>query len=124
MLVSLLAQVAPAVQGRVSAMVEVQPMSIDGRLDEPIWKTARPFTAFVQKDPVEGSLPTERTEALVAFNGDALYIGARMHDSTPEKIMVRLARRDRDVPCDAFIVYLDPRYDRRTGAYFALNAAG
>jgi hypothetical protein len=125
MLALLLAETSPVLEGgQVAGTPAVPVIAIDGRLDEALWRNARRFTAFFQRDPVEGAQATEATEALVAFDGQSVYIGARLHDSAPEKIMVRLARRDRDVPCDAFVVYLDPRHDRRTGAYFAINAAG
>jgi hypothetical protein len=122
----LLAQALPAAREQVSALVPADgtAVKVDGRLDEPLWKTARPYTAFVQRDPVEGAQPTERTEVLLAFGRDAVYVGARLQDSAPEGIVARLARRDHDVTADGFAVYLDPRHDRRTGAYFALNAAG
>jgi hypothetical protein len=117
------ASIAPSAPVEV-VTVDAAGVVVDGRLDEPLWKTARSYTAFLQRDPVEGAPPTERTEVLVAFGRDAIYVGARLLDSAPDGIVARLARRDQDVVSDGFIIYLDPRHDRRTGAYFALNAAG
>src|SRR4051812_18460369 len=51
---------------------------IDGKLDDPIWRTARPIADFIQKDPNEGAAPSERTEVAFAYDDDAFYIGARM----------------------------------------------
>jgi hypothetical protein len=99
-------------------------VTVDGRLDEPLWQTARPITRFVQRDPAQGAPPSERTEVVLAFDAEALYVGARLHDSDPGAIVSRLARRDRQVNADGFIVYLDAHRDRRSGAYFGLNAAG
>jgi hypothetical protein len=114
------AATAPVEEVTVDTAVVV----VDGRLDEALWQTARRYSAFLQRDPVEGAQPTERTEVLLAFGRDAVYVGARLTDSTPGGVVARLARRDQDVVSDGFIVYLDPRHDLRTGAYFALNAAG
>ena len=125
LLAFLMAEGLPPAQAQVAVVVPAQAaVVVDGRLDEPLWKTARPYTAFVQRDPIEGAQPTEPTEVLLAFDKDAVYVGARMTDSTPAGIVARLARRDQDIAADGFAVYLDPRHDRRTGAYFALSAAG
>ena len=54
---------------------------VDGRLDEPVWAEAPPINDFVQKEPVEGVLPTERTEVRFVYDERALYVGARMYTS-------------------------------------------
>jgi hypothetical protein len=100
------------------------PINVDGALDEDIWKNGNAITAFKQLDPNEGATPSHPTEVRVAFDDDALYVGARMYDSSPDSILARLTRRDFDVPCDRFTVYLDPLYDRRSGYYFTVSAAG
>ncbi len=98
-------------------------ITIDGRLDEDVWRTAEP-TLLIQTDPDRGAVPRQRTEVRVAFDDQALYVGARMFDSAPDSIAARLARRDNSTAADGFLVYLDPLHDRRTGYYFELSAAG
>ena len=99
-------------------------IDIDGRLDEAIWQSG-PFTSnFTQRDPNEGAAPSERTEVRLFFDDNALYIGARMYDSAPDSIMARLGRRDAELDADKFSFYVDPFHDKRTGFYFAINAAG
>ena len=99
-------------------------VQIDGMLNEPVWLTANGFENFIQRDPTEGAKPTEKTVLLVAYDNDALYIGARMYDSAPDSIVARLARRDEWVTSDHVTIYLDPYYDKRSGYFFTLNAAG
>ena len=99
-------------------------VQIDGMLNEPVWLTANGFENFIQRDPTEGAKPTEKTVLLVAYDNDALYIGARMYDSAPDSIVARLARRDEWVTSDHVTIYLDPYYDKRSGYFFSLNAAG
>src|SRR5262245_22625316 len=41
-------------------------IAIDGRLEEPVWKTVAPITDFVQKMPVEGAKPTDSLEIRLA----------------------------------------------------------
>ncbi len=101
-----------------------QPVNVDGVLDEAVWQGGTPVTQFTQRDPREGVPPTQRTEVRVAYDDDALYIGARMFDTHPDSIQAWLVRRDNSVQADRFMVYLDPFHDRRSGFYFGVNAAG
>src|SRR5262249_10288630 len=96
----------------------------DGVLSEDAWSGPAAASDFRQRDPVEGAPASQRTEVRLAYDDNALYVGARMFDSAPESILVRLSRRDVSVAADRFAVYLDPFHDRRSGYYFLVNAAG
>jgi uncharacterized protein DUF5916 len=109
---------------QVRAIRAVQPLVIDGRLDDPIWRTADRVTGFMQRDPLEGTTPSESTVVFVAYDDAAIYIAARLYDSHPDSIVGRLGRRDDDANSDRFNVYLDPYHDRRSGVYFGVDAAG
>jgi hypothetical protein len=100
------------------------PVTIDGLLNEEVWKQATPITNFIQSDQNEGQQPSQKTEVRVAYDDKAIYIGARMWDSAPDSILARLVRRDVQVTADKFSLFLDPFYDRRNGYYFQVNAAG
>ena len=114
----------PPERPHVQAIRLEGPLSVDGVLSEPVWQAGEPFTAMTQRDPVEGAPASQRTEVRVAYDDYAVYVGARMYDSAPESIAVRLARRDASTASDRFAVYLDPLYDRRSGYFFMVNAAG
>ncbi len=101
-----------------------EPIVIDGHLTEDIWKNGPVITRFVQREPREGGAPTESTEVRIAYDDEAVYIGARMYDSSPDSIISRLGRRDADLSADLFGVFIDPYHDRRSGFYFGLNPAG
>ncbi len=109
---------------RVQTVRRELPLTIDGRLDEAAWQQAPAIEGFKQREPVEGAEPTERTVVRVLYDDEALYIGARMYDSAPDSILARLGRRDAQLESDAFGFFIDPYLDRRTGFYFAVNAAG
>lgn len=97
---------------------------IDGDLNDAEWKKSHVISGFKQRDPKEGEDASEKTEVIILYDEEAIYIGAMMYDSGPDSIVARLARRDDYVEADKFIVYLDPHNDKRSGYYFALNAAG
>ena len=113
----------PAGPGVAAARVQGS-VEIDGRLSEPAWAAAEPFTEFQQRSPHEGAPATLRTEVRVLYDDDAIYVGARLLDTAPDSILARLARRDDSISSDLFTLYLDPFHDRRSGYYFKINAAG
>src|SRR5438309_12097701 len=69
------------VSGRPSltAVRAAQPPTIDGRLDDAIWRTAALIDMFVQEEPVEGAPATEQTEVRVAYDKEKLYFGIHAH---------------------------------------------
>ena len=101
-----------------------EPVQIDGVLSEAVWKNGDAITDFKQRDPHEGAPPSQRTEVRLAYDDDALYVGARLFDTAPESLYIRLTRRDVSIPADRFSIYLDPYFDRRSGYYFLVNVAG
>jgi hypothetical protein len=97
---------------------------IDGVLDEPAWLGVEPVTGFTQRVPDEGQPASERTEVRVLVGPDAIYIGARLFDSEPDRIRATLARRDVVTDFDYFIVNLDSRHDHNTAYAFTLTPSG
>ena len=100
------------------------PVTIDGRLDDEVWRAATPAIEFTQTDPEEGKPATERTEVRFAYDAAALYVAARLHDHEASKISRQLSRRDQDVQADWFSLFLDPHHDHLTGALFKVSAGG
>ena len=99
-----------------------EPLSLDGRLDEPAWQRAA-LTDFVQAEPREGLPATERTEVWLAHDEANLYVAAYLHDSqspTVNDIRKDFAENTQDI----FQVILDTFRDRRNGYVFMTNAEG
>jgi hypothetical protein len=97
---------------------------LDGKLDEEFWKRAVYISDFVQREPVEGVLPTDSTKVAFAYDDKTLYIGARMYSDDPSQIRAILARRDDSGNSERVIVSIDSYLDRRTSYTFAVTAAG
>jgi hypothetical protein len=95
---------------------------VDGRLDEEAWNSVPPVTDFVQKEPVEGSPPTDRMEVRFAYDDDALIVGARMYSDTT--IQAPMGRRDDGEQAEHLLVSLDTYLDRRTSSTFGVTASG
>ncbi|NUN68452.1 MAG: carbohydrate binding family 9 domain-containing protein [Bacteroidetes bacterium] len=109
---------------QVKAVKLSQPVAVDGRLTEAVWSIAPAVTEFTQREPNQGTSPSERSEVWVAYDDDALYIAARLYDSSPDSIMALLDRRDNLSTADWFGVFLDPYRDKRSGNYFVLGPSG
>ena len=97
---------------------------IDGRLDDAVWKSAEPFSGFVQRELQEGAPVTERTEVRILTDGEALYVGAWLYDRDPTHIVP--GEKVRDVTLtnsDYFAIILDTYLDRQNGFVFATTPA-
>ncbi len=106
--------VATRVQGSID---------VDGRLDEAAWANAEPATGFTQVDPEEGQPVSERTEARILYDDEALYVGVRLYDR--QRPTARLGRRDMPLlDSDWLGVVIDSYHDHRTGFSLDLNPAG
>ena len=100
-------------------------VTIDGLLDEEVWRRAQPITDFRQSEPATGALATERTEIRIVFNSDSLYIGAELYDSDPSRLLGNQMVRDGALSADdRFTWMLDPFYDQTSGYFFEVNPAG
>jgi Domain of unknown function (DUF5916) len=100
-----------------AAAVQVVPTRVtdgprlDGRLDDPAWLAAVPFTGF------------EPTTARFLYTDDALWIGIDCVQQR-SRLVRRLTRRDREVDADRVEVDLDTRGSGRSAYMFAVNATG
>ncbi len=115
--------------GPSSKQAEARPVTggairVDGHLDEAAWGDAAWFTDFQQKEPIEHGVPAESTAVAFLYDGDALYVGARLYGRKPGDITSTVTRRDQFSNAEHLIVILDPYLDRRTGFSFIVSAAG
>ena len=121
---------APAAAGRAmppslqANRVSGPAPAIDGLLNEADWGAAMVGRDFVVFEPNEGMPPSQVTEARVLYGDDALYVGIRAFDTSPDSIVARLARRDERPHSDMVEVVIDSYHDRRTAFRFGVNPAG
>jgi hypothetical protein len=120
------AQSAPRPAPTVRAYRLQQPLHVDGKLDEEIYRSTPAITDFVQQEPDEFKPATERTEAWIFFDNGNLYIAARNWESHPERRVANEMRRDTSQlrQNDTFGVLLDTFHDKRNGYIFYANAIG
>ena len=100
------------------------PLIIDGKLDEAAYSTALPATNFVQLQPYNGKPSQQKTEAYFFYDQTAIYIGAKLYDSSPDSIFNYMTERDNIGMSDYFGVYLDPYGQGQLAYGFFITPAG
>lgn len=99
-------------------------IEIDGRLIEENWLKAEVATGFIQEDPYPGKKAGLESVIRVLYDDDAIYIGARLHDSEPDRILRELTERNDIGNADHFEVLIDPYRDGINGYSFAVTSSG
>jgi hypothetical protein len=101
------------------------PLRIDGRLDDAAWRTAADLGPLTQREPREGTAPSERTVVRLLVGEDALYVGVHCYDARPDAIVRTQMTRDAELAQDDSVeIVLDTFLDHRNGYYFQVNALG
>ena len=122
---------APAVfakddRGRITLRATrlTAPLSLDGALDEAVYKEVQAIAHFVQQEPDEGAAATEKTLVWLFFDEDNFYVSVRSFDSQPDRLVANELRRDNFniYNNDNITISIDPLYTRRSGVFFQTNA--
>ena len=103
-----------------------QSPKIDGVLDDQVWRRAALVEDFIQQEPREGEVATERTEVRVMYDGKNVLIAVHAFDALPSSIVATEMRRDSDrlMDEDNFQLILDTFNDSRNGYMFVTTPLG
>ncbi|HSM09301.1 MAG TPA: DUF5916 domain-containing protein [Gemmatimonadota bacterium] len=99
------------------------PIEIDGNLSDAAWQAVAPLELTVHA-PRFGVPPTEQTTIRVAYDNDAIYLGAWMYDSDPDAIKVHSVARDVDNGGDFLNLVIDAYNDNQNAVVFATTPSG
>ena len=100
-------------------------ITIDGALDEPIWRAAPTIGDLTQRQPEQGLPPSERTDVTLLYDREYLYIGVVSYDSEPQRVIGTQMARDASLSSDDRVeILLDTFRDQRSAFYFATNPSG
>jgi hypothetical protein len=111
----------------VRAIKLAEPLRLDGKLDEAVYSTHKPFGGFIQVAPKYGAESTEKTDVWITYDENHIYVSARCWDSAPpDRWISNELRRDTNQlrQNDHFGVMFDTFYDRRSGFLFYTNPLG
>ncbi len=122
---------APAPQqAAATPFLDVHPIAtppkIDGVISPGEWDGAAHSDALTMVEPIEGGVPTERTEFWVTYDPDTIYIAVRSHDSAGAAgVRAYSMQHDQDNGSDDLVrIVFDTFHRQNDGYYFALTAAG
>ena len=110
----------------LQAVSVTENITVDGRLDEAIWKTAPVAKDFVMFDPDNGKpiSPEKTTTVQIAYDNTAVYVAAILHDNEPHKILREITQRDIFGTADNFGVFINGFNDGQQDFRFFVSASG
>lgn len=110
----------------INGLKTPNPPKIDGVLNEEEWLKALPASGFTELYPNPQTPSDFQTEVRVLYNDEAIFIGAKLFDPEPTKILKQLAARDEfdAVNADKFSVAIDGMFNKQNAFAFGVTAAG
>lgn len=101
-------------------------ITIDGKINERIWKTAPAASDFVMFEPDNGKpIPeNKKTEVKVLYDNDAIYVAALLYDNEPNKIQKEITNRDVFGVSDHFSASINGFNDGQQDFRFFVSSSG
>lgn len=111
---------------KLEAVKTTTPPKIDGLLDDDAWKNVPIATDFIENNPVAGrhEKPEERTEVKIIYDNNAVYVAARMYETSKDRVARELTTRDKIANDDFVGIIFDTYLDGLNGTGFYTTAAG
>lgn len=97
---------------------------IDGLINDEAWLVAERASDFTQIEPYPNAPSTQRTEVMITYDDEAVYIAAIMYDTSADSILKELSIRDNYGNTDWFSIHFDTFYDLQNRFEFGVTAAG
>src|SRR5438067_2537350 len=118
----------PVFDGRSHATKVAAPrvaatITVDGKLDEPVWAQAAILTGFSQYAPVDGVPAADSTTVRVWYSPTAIHFGITAYEAHGAPIAT-LAQRDHIAQDDYVEIYLGTFDDGRHAMVFGVNPLG
>jgi hypothetical protein len=119
----------PAVFNALKGQIEARApridttITIDGRLDEPVWRRAAILTGFSEYAPADQRPAPDSTEVLVWYSPTALYFGIRAYEAHGI-VRATLADRDNISNDDNVEIHIDAFREGRKAVVLIVNPLG
>ncbi|HBE41366.1 MAG TPA: hypothetical protein DDW27_09205 [Bacteroidales bacterium] len=100
------------------------PVVLDGLSNEEAWEGIESFP-MLMRTPNFGNEPSERTEILIGYDDDYLYVAGRLYDSVPSLIQATSFKRDIwSYGSDNMAIVIDAFNDNENALVFLTTPAG
>ncbi|MGB9180780.1 MAG: DUF5916 domain-containing protein, partial [Pyrinomonadaceae bacterium] len=100
-----------------------QPPTVDGKLDDAVWKQAAVLKDFYQIQPGDNIAPSKLTEVMIGYDSRFLYIAYHAYDE-PDKVRANVAKRDQIFDDDYVGLFFDTFNDSRKAYEMNFNPLG
>lgn len=97
---------------------------IDGVINDDAWMYAEKATDFIQIEPYPNTKSSQKSEVMIAYDNEAVYIAAILYDSSADSILKELSIRDQYGNTDWFSIHFDTFHDLQNRFEFGVTAAG
>ena len=108
----------------INALPIADKITIDGVLNEDVWKNATYISDFTQIRPIPGKPSTKQTKVALLYSSDAIYISVICYDHPDSISQVFSLRDDYNANLDVFGIFLDTYNDNQNGFYFGITSKG
>ncbi|MBQ8360056.1 MAG: hypothetical protein IJX37_09190 [Oscillospiraceae bacterium] len=106
-----------------SKLFEKNCITLDGRLDEPVWATAKEYTGFSASKAAGGGVPAEQTFFKILPCEDRVYFGLKCMEPDMERVLA--GHGDRCIwETDSLELFLSPSGDTEEFYQFVLTLGG
>nr|WP_255647379.1 DUF5916 domain-containing protein [Fulvivirga sedimenti] len=103
----------------------IDPIRIDGILDEKSWETADVAKDFYRITPMDTGFAEAKTEVMMTYDQENIYVAVICWDDLPGKNLIASLRRDFNFSAnDNFIFFMDTFQDKTNGFSFGASAGG
>ncbi len=117
------ADLSKLVRSAVTVPKFSSPPTIDGKLDDEVWRSAAVLRDLIQTSPGDHLPASQRTEVLIGYDPSNFYIAFKCWDDK-DKIRTSVVQRDRVYGEDNVQFWLDTFNDQRRAYAFAVNPLG
>ncbi|HEY0348972.1 MAG TPA: DUF5916 domain-containing protein [Pyrinomonadaceae bacterium] len=100
-----------------------KPPTIDGKLDDEIWKSAIVLKDFYQIQPGDNIAPSKSTEVMLGYDSKFIYIAFHCYDE-PDKVRATIPKRDNIFNDDYVGILFDTFNDGRKAYEFDFSPLG
>jgi hypothetical protein len=99
-------------------------IDLTGKLNDPHWKLAPKVSLDYEIQPGDNTPASQRTEVMVLYNSQYLYIGYDCHDKHPTRIRAHITDRDNIFQDDFIGIIIDTYNDHQRAYEFFVNPYG
>jgi len=107
----------------ITGRVKENSPKIDGKLNDIAWDLVEWSNDFVQREPYDGKLPSQKTAFKILYDENNIYVAIMAFDTQPDSINKRIEHKD-NMDGDQVGVQFDSYNDNLTAFSFMVSAAG